>query len=188
MKRIYFILFLTLITSVIPAQVSKTLNVPSTLLKSNNKNKVSGFIGTTNSINQALTLTELSETDLGSKIPGGMRALSFGDFDNDGDLDILVSGEYEMGMPIGKCVTKIYRNDNGKFVEYPTNLVGVDSKNVGWIDIDHDGDLDIYVFGLSGYDEDYQQLNASKIYKQQRGIYGKRISNKDIFGRWDCVG
>ncbi|MBV5343795.1 VCBS repeat-containing protein, partial [bacterium] len=103
-----------------------------------------------------------------------MRALSFGDFDNDGDLDLLVSGEYEMGMPIGKCMTKIYRNDNGKFVEYPTNLVGVDSKNVGWVDIDHDGDLDIYVFGLSGYDEDYQQLNASKIYINNNGVFTEK--------------
>ncbi len=170
MKRIYFILFLALITSVITAQVSKTLKVPSTLLKSNDKNKVSNLIGISNS----LTLAELSETDLGVKIPGGMEAISFGDFDNDGDLDLLVSGEYEMGMPGGKYLTKIYKNENGKFVEFPSNLIGVSGRSVGWIDIDHDDDLDIYVYGLSGYDENYQQTIVSKIYINNNGVFTEK--------------
>src|SRR5665647_212587 len=124
-----------------------------------------------NILGQSVIITELTETDLGVKIPGGMNAMSFGDFDNDGDLDLLVSGEYALGMPSGPVLTKIFRNENGKFIEYPTNLIGVNSKNVGWIDIDHDGDLDIYVYGLSGYDEDYKQLYASKIYINNNGVF-----------------
>ena len=179
MKKFSTILFLALITVVIFARDSKTLNVPltgtpTTLIKSYDKNKVDNLFGNINSNNQSLPLTVLNETDLGVKIPEGMDAVSFGDFDNDGDLDLLVSGEYEMGMPGGKYLTKIYKNDNGKFIEYPSNLVGVSSKNVGWFDIDHDGDLDIYVFGLSGYDEDFQQIFVNKLYINNNGVFTEK--------------
>ncbi len=123
---------------------------------------------------QTIKLTELTEMDLGVKIPDGMDAMSFGDFDNDGDLDLLVSGEYEMGMPKGKYLTKVFQNNNGKFIEYPTNLIGVRSSCVNWIDIDQDGDLDIFVYGLSGYDDDNQPIDVSKIYINNKGVFTEK--------------
>jgi hypothetical protein len=45
---------------------------------------------------------------------------SWGDYDNDGDLDILLSGSSLSGL-----VSKIYRNDAGVFTDINAGLTGV---------------------------------------------------------------
>ncbi|MCK5028984.1 MAG: choice-of-anchor D domain-containing protein, partial [Bacteroidales bacterium] len=64
-----------------------------------------------------------------------------GDYDNDGDLDIILSG-YN-----GSPFTQIYRNDGTGFtalnLAYLENLAG----SVSWGDYDNDGDLDILQTG-----------------------------------------
>lgn len=63
---------------------------------------------------------------------------SWGDFDNDGDLDLLLTGN---------GASKLYRNDNGQFTEIATSIIGVSNSSASWGDFDNDGDLDLLITG-----------------------------------------
>ena len=76
---------------------------------------------------------------------------SWGDFDHDGDLDILISGSSNKNsMQEGiDPITKIYRNNSdGTFTDM-TEIVleGIDYGTSSWYDFDNDGDLDIVLDG-----------------------------------------
>ena len=63
------------------------------------------------------------------------------DFDNDGDLDLFVG--FKAGVP-----NRLYRNDNGTFVEVGADLKIADdagTRAAGWGDFDADGNADLYV-------------------------------------------
>ncbi len=73
-------------------------------------------------------------------------SVAWGDADNDGDLDILLSGQTQGG----DRVTQIYRNNSGgNFSQVSTSLDGVAYSAVAWGDADNDGDLDILITGSS---------------------------------------
>ncbi|GAB4416366.1 MAG: hypothetical protein OHK0039_25700 [Bacteroidia bacterium] len=76
----------------------------------------------------------------------------FGDYDNDGDLDVLVCGENSSGQR----ACKVYRYNGTAFTEDLTaspTLLGVSGAAVAWGDYDNDGDLDIAIAGrLNGTD------------------------------------
>ena len=71
-------------------------------------------------------------------------SVAWGDYDNDGDLDILLTGDNGSSR-----ISKIYRNNgNNTFTEQTSiALTGVDSSSVAWGDYDNDGDLDILLTG-----------------------------------------
>ena len=64
-----------------------------------------------------------------------------GDYDGDGDLDIIVSGNEQY--------SQLYQNQgNGNFIEvYPNTFIGVYKGYTTFIDYDNDGDEDIFVTG-----------------------------------------
>lgn len=80
-------------------------------------------------------------SDMGASLPGVILARSScGDYDNDGDLDILFNGCSETGSEI----MKIYRNDNGNFTDANITLPNVGGDiDLEWGDYDNDGDFDI---------------------------------------------
>ena len=84
----------------------------------------------------------------------------WGDYDNDGDLDILLTGSSSTGS-----ISKIYRNDSGIFTDINAGLSGVYYSSAAWGDYDNDGDLDILLTGFSG------SLRISKIYRNDSGIF-----------------
>ncbi|MBI3193020.1 MAG: VCBS repeat-containing protein, partial [Ignavibacteriae bacterium] len=87
--------------------------------------------------------------------------VAWGAYDNDGDLDILVTGASQTA-----AVSKIYQNTGGGFTEvYAGSLPGVFYSSVAWGDYDNDGDLDILITGYDGNTE----VHISKIY-QNTGI------------------
>jgi len=64
----------------------------------------------------------------------------WGDYDNDGDLDILC-----LGNSAG-----VLRNDNGVFTYLDAGLNGTEALFGIWYDHDNDGDLDAFVIGQTG--------------------------------------
>lgn len=98
--------------------------------------------------------------DINAALPSGIGFnVAWGDYDNDGDLDVLLSG-----APQGTSseISKIYRNDNGNFVESGIPLVGLSTAAPAWGDYDHDGDLDILLSGAPefGYTTRVYRNNA----------------------------
>src|SRR5262249_11109376 len=87
-------------------------------------------------------------TDIQAGLPGVRScALAWGDYDNDGDLDLLVSG-----WASTNSITKIFRNDHGTFVDSGVVLPALSHGSVAWGDYDNDGDLDILINGMNdGY-------------------------------------
>ncbi len=71
--------------------------------------------------------------------PSNSRGCPWGDYDNDGDLDLYISN---------KGGNKLLRNDgNGSFVDVTTPPLddGSTGQTAAWADYDNDGDLDLYV-------------------------------------------
>ena len=73
-------------------------------------------------------------------------SLSLGDIDNDGDLDLIVTGRES------SPITRLYVNDgNANFTEVPnTPFSNMQFGSTGFADIDNDGDLDVLITG-SGF-------------------------------------
>ncbi|MBM2814644.1 MAG: hypothetical protein HW421_1406 [Ignavibacteria bacterium] len=72
-------------------------------------------------------------------------SIVWGDYDNDGDLDLAVSGQdYN-----GNLTTKIYNNNSGTFIDINANLPGVSYSALAWADFDNDGALDLVISGSS---------------------------------------
>ncbi|MFH1377344.1 MAG: FG-GAP-like repeat-containing protein [Planctomycetota bacterium] len=84
-------------------------------------------------------------------------SLAWGDYDNDGDLDLAMAGTYN---------TQIYRNDGGVFVDIGAGLSGVTQCSLAWGDYDNDGDLDIVIAGYSN-----TEGMMTRIYRNDVGVF-----------------
>ncbi|NHB69202.1 FG-GAP-like repeat-containing protein, partial [Perlabentimonas gracilis] len=76
-------------------------------------------------------------------------SIALGDYDNDGLLDIVISG-MENGE---KQATRLYRNngDNTFSEQSHQKFLGLTNSTVAFGDYDNDGDLDIFVMGVYNY-------------------------------------
>ncbi|MFT4738724.1 MAG: hypothetical protein ACI92W_002848, partial [Paraglaciecola sp.] len=72
-------------------------------------------------------------------------AASWGDYDNDGDLDLVVGG---WDFEYINSITKIYRNDAGVFTDINASLEPLYNPYFSWGDYDNDGDLDLFLTGF----------------------------------------
>lgn len=76
----------------------------------------------------------------------GASTADWGDYDNDGDPDLLITGKGPGGF--FEVRTLVYRNDgNDIFTELNTGFPNVYAGEGRWGDFDQDGDLDILVTG-----------------------------------------
>lgn len=86
-----------------------------------------------------------SFSEIAGDFPGiYMSSAAWGDYDDDGDLDLLLQG---FSSQFGD-MTRLYRSEgNGVFSEVASGLTNVNGGTVDWGDYDNDGDLDILILG-----------------------------------------
>ncbi|HHY86160.1 MAG TPA: hypothetical protein GYA07_11620 [Verrucomicrobia bacterium] len=82
----------------------------------------------------------------------GLRGVSFGsvawgDFDNDGWLDLLVTGKTNMNT--AGAISEVWRNTGSGFTNINAGLPGVSLGTAAWGDYDNDGRLDILLTGTT---------------------------------------
>ncbi len=93
-----------------------------------------------------------------------------GDYDNDGDYDILATGYV---LDSANSAIAIYKNNgNGDFERINLGLQGTGFGCVDWIDVDNDNDLDIYTAGQYAINN-----HISKMYVLEDGIYTEVETN-----------
>jgi hypothetical protein len=86
-------------------------------------------------------------TDMKLPLPGvWLGAAIWGDYDNDGLLDILIAGA--PGAFLQGGLTRLYLNNgDGTFASVEAGLPAVEEASVAWGDFDNDGDLDLIIMG-----------------------------------------
>ncbi|HTH55354.1 MAG TPA: FG-GAP-like repeat-containing protein [Cyclobacteriaceae bacterium] len=86
--------------------------------------------------------------DISNPLPQWYEAsCDWGDYDNDGDIDLLITG-FSDTAPSASAATSIYNNNNGVLTLISTPAIpGAGRGSCNWIDYDNDGDLDVYVEG-----------------------------------------
>ncbi len=109
----------------------------------------------------SLLITVTSNAQMFVNVNAGLTGLSngsamWGDYDNDHDLDILVTGIAAGGARM----TKIYNNDNGSFSDINAGLPGLENGTVKWGDYDNDGDLDILMTGINNEERTFLYKNT----------------------------
>ncbi|NOR45208.1 MAG: hypothetical protein GQ534_06425, partial [Candidatus Delongbacteria bacterium] len=96
--------------------------------------------------NDSGTFTDINAGLIGSDD----GSVAWGDYDNDGDLDILLAGrnyEDDLALSEGEYdnICKIYLNDSGIFTTTSINVTNKENPSLAWGDYDNDGDLDITI-------------------------------------------
>lgn len=98
----------------------------------------------------------------------------WGDYDDDGDLDILVAGNIRETDGTYTTVMRVYRNDAETFV--PVDIMAcpmcegwVDLTAATWADYDSDGDIDILLAGT--YNSGSQIEGRAKVYDNINGTF-----------------
>ncbi len=95
--------------------------------------------------------TFVEETGVVMATEGGIsEAASWGDYDNDGDMDLYVANDGDDN----NALNYFYENNgDGTFTKITTGLPSTetgDSEDCSWADYDNDGDLDLFVINNDG--------------------------------------
>ncbi len=102
--------------------------------------------------------------EIPSNLPGVYGAtIDWGDFDNDGRIDLLVTGETDAGR-----LTGLFRNlGDGMFEEVNAGLLDVSIGDAKFADFDGDGDLDIALTGDTGAGF------VTSLFRNDGGVFGE---------------
>ena len=108
-------------------------------------------------------------------------ASAFGDFDNDGDLDLFVGNDG--GYPTYQC--RLYENDGtGVFTANTSTTLTVNNdfaRSAAWADIDNDGDLDL-MMGREGPNRLFVNNGNSNKWMEIEAVGNGNSSNAKAIG------
>jgi len=91
----------------------------------------------------------------------GAGSVALQDIDNDGDIDLIITGETNGGF-----ISEIYTNNGiGKFYFKTSITPGVQESSLAFVDIDNDNDWDLIITGDTG------SSSYSKIFKNKNGEF-----------------
>lgn len=124
------------------------------------------------------------------------RAVAWGDFDNDGDLDLYVAngGPPDPGKkdpPVDDTNALIQNDGNGVFTEItpPHLLLQDNSRSATWADFDNDLDLDLYVTtGSSGDNTLFENTENGFVIYQDPVLGGDGRTRDAAWGDYDNDG
>ncbi|MBI9035039.1 MAG: T9SS type A sorting domain-containing protein [Bacteroidales bacterium] len=86
-------------------------------------------------------------------------AVDWGDYDNDGDLDVVMCGMINNS----EYVTNLYRNDQGSFTLVDAGIAAMHSGTIQFGDYDADNDLDLILTGVIA--------NGPTVYNNDNGVF-----------------
>ena len=148
---------------------------------------VSDPLGASASTSFSVTLDQFTQIALGLP-PLTYSAVAWGDYDNDGRLDLLVSGTTN-GAASG-AITRIYHNDSGIFTNF-VSLTNLYMSAVAWVDYDRDGRLDLIVSGLNSSNFPVTQLyhnNGDGTFKPVNADFAGTYNGTLAWGDFDNDG
>lgn len=110
-----------------------------------------------------------------------IRGLSWGDFDGDGDLDLLGGSNV---MPIDQNRSFIWKNEGGKRFVDVAEAVGLTipnriSRQANWIDYDNDGHVDLYASNRAG---------PNQLFHNQGGVFSQVFAQAGVTDGRPTVG
>ena len=116
---------------------------------------------------------------------------AWGDYDNDGDLDVVLLGAQNREAPHNPS-TKIFKNEDGQFIEQDFSLPGLFSGSASWGDYDNDGDLDLLLtgaidFSISNYLSEIYRNDGDRFVAVGSGLPGL-FSGSGSWGDYDRDG
>jgi hypothetical protein len=100
-------------------------------------------------------------------------SIDWGDFDNDNDLDFVISGsEISLvpcteGIACPPSLTQIFQNDKGSFSRHHADLANLFFGDARWVDFDNDNHLDLYISGTDGG----SRPTSPKMYRNENGNF-----------------
>lgn len=127
-------------------------------------------------IEDALSLADTASIDWADNnlTPVSNPSIDWADYDNDGDLDILLTGQRD-----AQPITEIFERDSaGKFIRLPDDsflITSIKNGEATWGDYDNDGDLDVLMSGGAGRDgvsfaQIYRNNNRNPLLPDRTGI------------------
>ena len=104
-------------------------------------------------------------------LAGGGDSADFGDYDNDGDLDLLTTGRQDIA-PGFEPVSIVWENNGTGWFWDVAWLPGLYSSDAAWGDYDGDGDLDIIQSGRSEVaDPPESATETTEVFQNDGGVF-----------------